>query len=108
MNPRDRVVVVTGASSGVGRALAPELAQRGAHVALAARFLLQRAESLAQRLGPVAQRALPALGGSFSILVLAAGTGPEGPGPLVSFLASKAMAKLRVPVTIVPTGVPPA
>jgi nucleotide-binding universal stress UspA family protein len=39
---------------------------------------------------------------SISILVLAAGTGPEGPGPLVSFLASKAMAKLRVPVTIVP------
>jgi len=39
---------------------------------------------------------------SISILVLAAGTGPEGPGPLVSFLASKAMGKLRVPVTIVP------
>ena len=39
---------------------------------------------------------------SISILVLAAGTGPDGPGPLVSFLASKAMAKLRVPVTIVP------
>lgn len=37
-----------------------------------------------------------------SILVLAAGTGPEGPGPLVSYLAGKAMAKLRVPVTIVP------
>jgi nucleotide-binding universal stress UspA family protein len=41
---------------------------------------------------------------SISILVLAAGTGPEGPGPLVSFLASKAMGKLRVPVTIVPGG----
>ncbi len=39
---------------------------------------------------------------SVSILVLAAGTGPEGPGPLVSFLASKAMSKLRIPVTIVP------
>jgi hypothetical protein len=39
---------------------------------------------------------------SISILVLAAGTGPEGPGPLISFLASKGMAKLRVPVTIVP------
>lgn len=39
---------------------------------------------------------------SISILVLAAGTGPEGPGPLISFLASKAVAKLRVPVTIVP------
>ena len=39
---------------------------------------------------------------SISILVLAAGTGPEGPGPLVSYLASKAMAKLRIPMTIVP------
>jgi hypothetical protein len=39
---------------------------------------------------------------TISILVLAAGTGPDGPGPLVSFLASKAMGKLRVPVTIVP------
>lgn len=37
-----------------------------------------------------------------SIIVLAAGTGPEGPGPLVSYLASKGMAKLRIPVTIVP------
>ena len=37
-----------------------------------------------------------------SILVLAAGTGPEGPGPLVSYLAGKAAAKLRIPVTIVP------
>jgi nucleotide-binding universal stress UspA family protein len=39
---------------------------------------------------------------TISILVLAAGTGPDGPGPLVNFLASKAMVKLRVPVTIVP------
>lgn len=39
---------------------------------------------------------------TISILVLAAGTGQEGPGPLVSFLASKAMGKLRIPVTIVP------
>ena len=39
---------------------------------------------------------------SISILVLAAGTGPDGPGPLVSFLATKGLAKLRIPVTIVP------
>jgi nucleotide-binding universal stress UspA family protein len=39
---------------------------------------------------------------SISILVLAAGTGPEGPGPLISYLATKGMLKLRIPVTIVP------
>ncbi len=37
-----------------------------------------------------------------SILVLAAGTGPEGPGPLVSTLVGKMSGKLRVPITIVP------
>ena len=41
---------------------------------------------------------------TISILVLAAGTGPEGPGPLISYLAGKAVAKLRIPVTIVPGG----
>lgn len=37
-----------------------------------------------------------------SILVLAAGTGPEGPGPLISALIGKYSNKLRVPVTVVP------
>ncbi|GAA0579851.1 universal stress protein [Caenispirillum bisanense] len=37
-----------------------------------------------------------------SILVLAAGTGPEGPGPLVSALTGRMSSRLRVPVTIVP------
>lgn len=37
-----------------------------------------------------------------SILVLAAGTGPEGPGPLVSALTGRMAGKLRVPLTIVP------
>jgi nucleotide-binding universal stress UspA family protein len=41
---------------------------------------------------------------SISILVLAAGTGPEGPGPLISYLAGKPAARLRVPITIVPGG----
>jgi nucleotide-binding universal stress UspA family protein len=41
---------------------------------------------------------------TITVLVLAAGTGPDGPGPLISFLASKAMSKLRIPVTIVPGG----
>ena len=39
---------------------------------------------------------------SISILVLAAGTGPEGPGPLISYLTGKPAARLRVPITIVP------
>lgn len=39
---------------------------------------------------------------SISILVLATGTGPEGPGPLVSSLIGKYSSRLRVPVTIVP------
>lgn len=39
---------------------------------------------------------------SISILVLAAGTGPEGPGPLISALTSKYVSRLRVPLTIVP------
>jgi nucleotide-binding universal stress UspA family protein len=41
---------------------------------------------------------------SISILVLAAGTGPEGPGPLITDLTGKAAARLRVPITIVPGG----
>jgi nucleotide-binding universal stress UspA family protein len=39
-----------------------------------------------------------------SILVLAAGTGAEGPGPLVSHLTGKAAARLRIPIAIVPGG----
>lgn len=39
---------------------------------------------------------------SISILVLAAGTGPEGPGPLISALIGKYSNRLRIPVTIVP------
>jgi len=41
---------------------------------------------------------------SISILVLAAGTGTEGPGPLVTYLAGKPVARLRIPITIVPGG----
>ncbi|KZD12328.1 universal stress protein [Oceanibaculum pacificum] len=39
---------------------------------------------------------------SISILVLASGTGPEGPGPLVSHLVGKVANKMRVPITVVP------
>ncbi len=41
---------------------------------------------------------------SISILVLAAGTGPEGPGPLIAYLTGKPAARLRIPITIVPGG----
>ncbi|WP_439816858.1 universal stress protein [Zavarzinia sp. CC-PAN008] len=37
-----------------------------------------------------------------SILVLAAGTGKEGPGPLVSALAGQMSGSFRVPITVVP------
>jgi nucleotide-binding universal stress UspA family protein len=36
------------------------------------------------------------------MLVLAAGTSPSGPGPLVSYFAGKGLSRLRVPVVIVP------
>jgi nucleotide-binding universal stress UspA family protein len=39
-----------------------------------------------------------------SILVLAAGTDPEGPGPLITYLTGKPAARLRIPITIVPGG----
>src|ERR1700751_6258058 len=41
---------------------------------------------------------------TISILVLAAGTGPEGPGPLITYLTGKPAARLRIPITIVPGG----
>jgi nucleotide-binding universal stress UspA family protein len=39
-----------------------------------------------------------------SILVLAAGTGSSGPGPLISYLTGKPAGRLRIPITIVPGG----
>jgi hypothetical protein len=39
---------------------------------------------------------------SISILVLGADPGPKGPGPLISALTGKHVAKLRVPLAIVP------
>jgi nucleotide-binding universal stress UspA family protein len=37
-----------------------------------------------------------------SVLVLAAGTGSEGPGPLISQLIGRLSGRLRVPITVVP------
>lgn len=39
---------------------------------------------------------------SISQLVLAASVGPEGPGPLISYLVGKQIGRLRIPLTIVP------
>ena len=39
---------------------------------------------------------------SFCVLVLGAGTGPEGPGPIISALSGALAGKIRIPVTIVP------
>jgi nucleotide-binding universal stress UspA family protein len=39
-----------------------------------------------------------------SILVLAAGTGPEGPGPLIGQLLGQMSGRLRLPITVVPGG----
>lgn len=39
---------------------------------------------------------------SISILVLAAGTGRGGPGPLISFVVGQMSGNLRIPVTVVP------
>ena len=39
---------------------------------------------------------------SISVLVLAAGSGPDGPGPLITSLLGKMAAGVRVPITIVP------
>ncbi|KIL97390.1 Universal stress protein UspA and related nucleotide-binding protein [Paramagnetospirillum magnetotacticum MS-1] len=44
---------------------------------------------------------------SISVLVLAADTGPGGPGPLVTALTGKYIGKLRVPLTLVPGSLTP-
>ncbi|MFC7334780.1 universal stress protein [Rhodocista pekingensis] len=41
---------------------------------------------------------------SISILVLAAGTGRAGPGPLINYMVGQMSGSLRIPVTVVPGG----
>jgi nucleotide-binding universal stress UspA family protein len=44
---------------------------------------------------------------NFSILVLGAGSGSEGPGPLVSAISGRLAGQIRIPVTIVPGDLDP-
>jgi hypothetical protein len=44
----------------------------------------------------------------FSNLVLGAGGGSEGPGPLVSAISGRLAGQIRIPVTIVPGDLDPA
>ncbi len=39
---------------------------------------------------------------SVSVLVLGAGIGTEGPGPLVTYFVNKMAGRLRIPITVVP------
>lgn len=39
---------------------------------------------------------------SISVLVLGASTSSEGPGPLIQYLTTKAIGRLRIPITILP------
>jgi len=56
------------------------------------------------REGHVREELLTLINGEpvISVLVLAAGTGKEGPGPLIQYLMTRQVQSLRIPVTIVP------
>ena len=45
---------------------------------------------------------------SVCVLVLGAGTGPDGPGPIVSALSGALAGRIRIPITIVPGNLPDA
>ena len=57
---------------------------------------LREGDTTEQLLKVIAEQA------NLSVLVLGAGIGSEGPGPLVSGLSGRLSGKIRVPVTIVP------
>ncbi len=57
---------------------------------------LQQGDTMQQLQKVIAENA------NISMLVLGAGTGPEGPGPIVSALSGKLAGKILIPVTLVP------
>lgn len=57
---------------------------------------LREGETMEQLLAVIAEDL------SISVLVLGAGTGPEGPGPIVASLSGNLAGRIRVPVIIVP------
>jgi 3-oxoacyl-[acyl-carrier protein] reductase len=59
MDLNGRVVLVTGASKGIGRAVAARLAEAGAHVALGYRTNREEAEQLSKELVGAGHRAVP-------------------------------------------------
>lgn len=93
---------------GVGEALKAEAEEEAAtHLARAARQVEKitgRRPEQVVRAGLKADEVLRVIeeDSDIALLVLAAGTGKEGPGPLVSMLASAAGANFPIPVAIVP------
>ena len=93
---RDRVALVTGASKGLGRGIAQELAKEGAHVAISSRSR-ERIEATAAEIGarpfvhdsgdldaaPTLVEAVEAELGPIEILVANTGGPPIDPDPLV-------------------------
>jgi nucleotide-binding universal stress UspA family protein len=59
-------------------------------------FFIREGDTLAQL------QAVVASDPSFCVLVLGAGVGPDGPGPIVSALSGALAGKIRIPITIVP------
>ncbi|PSC04814.1 universal stress protein UspA [Alsobacter soli] len=95
---------------GVGTVMeaeAGEEAQRRLDVASAcARDLTGADPQLVIRTGAKAEQVLAVIeeDEDIALLVLAAGSGPDGPGPLVAGLAGKGAASFPVPIAIVPGG----
>lgn len=84
----DKAAALLERHAGIGRTIAgiePERVVRSGNKAEAIRALIEEDADI-------------------SFLVLAAGTGAEGPGPLVSLLGGKASGSFPIPVVIVPGG----